>query len=455
MSSFADAGEKRPFSVHDMLAMDRISDVRPSPDGSQLLFSLRKTDVAGNRGATSVWMVGLDGKPPRMVAQSTAGAWGARWAKDGSVLYLSGEGGTSQVWKLDLETTGSQRVTAYEVEVDNLEPFSDGRRLLLSMQVYPDLEELEETAVRDHERASGKVAARIYDDLLFRHWDTWEDGKRSHLFVYDSKTKYALDLMKGWDADCPTRPFGGFEEVAVAPDGSEVAFACKKVGREAAWSTDVDIWVVPSDGSAEPRCVTEDNEAYDSQPSYSPDGTKLAWLAMERPGYESDRLRIVVMDRASGAKRVVTEDWDRSASSISWSPDGQTIYTSAADLGQRAIFAIDVASGEATRLVAEGTNSDPYEVRRRLVYVHDDLNAPAEIVSAALDGSDVRRLTDLNRPRVASTAVGEFEQFTFAGWNDETVHGYVLKPVDSQRLLTAVDRAYRVRDGAPFEPLAD
>ena len=199
--------------------------------------------------------------------------------------------------------------------------------------------------------------------------------------------------------------------------------------REAAWSTDVDIWQVASEGG-EPICLTGDNEAYDTSPSYAPDGKSLAWLAMRTPGYESDRLRLVVQDRESGRQRVVTEGWDRSASSIAWSADAALVYTSASDLGNRSIFQIDVASGEVARLAHAGTNRSPLVAGSRLVFLNDHLGSPVEIYSMARDGSDVLPVTRLNQQKMASTKIGAWEQFSFPGWNDETVFGYVLKPAN-------------------------
>ena len=413
-----------------MLAMQRIGDAQVSPDGSQVLFNVRTTDLDANRGRTDLWLASVDGARVRQLTTNAAADFNGRWSPDGeSVLFLSTRGGSSQVWRLSLAGGEAQPVTDLPVDVGGFVPMPDGR-LVLTLEVYPDAADLAETAKRDAERAADPVQARVYDSLLFRHWDTWEDGKRSHVFVWSPDGGAPIDLMKGLDADSPTRPFGGVEEIAVHPDGSTVVFAAKVVGREAAWSTDVDLWAAPSDGSAAPRCLTEANPAYDNGPVFSPDGKRLAWTAMARPGYESDRQRVTVLDWPAGEARVLTEGWDRSAGGLAWSADGKTLYTSASHVGNQANFAIDAASGAVTLLVEKGSNGTPSPAGGRLVYAHDDLKMPVELFTCAPDGSDVRPLTTLNAARVAAARMGDYEQFGFTGAHGDTVHGFVMKPAD-------------------------
>jgi dipeptidyl aminopeptidase/acylaminoacyl peptidase len=419
-----------PFGVHDLLAMDRISDHQVSPDGTQVAFTVRSTDLEANRGRTDIWAVGVDGSNARRLTTHEASDHTPRWDPDGrSLLFLSSRGGSSQVWRLDLEGGEPQQLTDFPLDVSSLAVFADGERLALTLEVWPQAESLAASASIDAEKVESEVEARVFDSLLFRHWDHWEDGKRSHVFVWTIGTDEPVDLMRGLDVDCPTQPFGGGEEIRVAPDGSEVVFAAKNVGASAAWSTDVDLWAAPSDGSAPARCLTEANEAYDNAPSFSPDGHWLAYLAMKRPGYESDRLRIVLLDRKTGSRRVLTEAWDRSSDGVSWSADGKTIYTSATNVGNKSLFAVDVASGEVRTLLDQGWNSGPVQAADRVVFAQDTLAAPAELFSMARDGSDVRAITRVNARQLAACKMGTYEQFSFKGAKGETVYGWVVRPV--------------------------
>jgi dipeptidyl aminopeptidase/acylaminoacyl peptidase len=266
----------------------------------------------------------------------------------------------------------------------------------------------------------------------------------------------AVDVMRGMDADTPSRPFGGPEEITFTPDSTGVVFTARDVGREEPWSTNLDLYFVPADGSQPPKCLTEQNQAWDTQPVFSPDGKMLAYLAMSRPGYESDRFRIVLRPwleaktlTAENAKtaenkdiiknsacsavnkgRVLTEDWDRSPSSFCWAADGKTIFAVADNIGQQSLFAIDMGTGKVRTVVKAGSVRSPGAAGDRILYSLDDLQSPAEFYSVKPDGSDVRKITEINAEKLATVRMGEYEQFTFKGWNDETVWCYVVEPAD-------------------------
>jgi dipeptidyl aminopeptidase/acylaminoacyl peptidase len=240
----------------------------------------------------------------------------------------------------------------------------------------------------------------------------------------------AVDVTSGMDADIPSKPFGGPEEITFAPDSSSIVFAARDVGAEEAWSVDFDLFVAPVDGSAPPRCITEANDAWDTQPVFSPDGKTLAYLAMSRPGFESDRFRIVLKPWPEGGARVLTEDWDRSPGSLTWAPNSRMIYTVAANVGQRSLFSIDAESGEVRTLVQDGSLSSPGVAGDRIIFGKNHLQSPVELYSVNPDGSGEEPITRINADRVAAARMGEAEQFSFKGWNDENVHVYIVKPVD-------------------------
>ncbi len=432
----ATSADPHPFSVHDMLAMRRLSDPEVSPDGSSVLFTVRETDVEANRGRTDVWLARLDGSSARRMTSHPEGDSSARWAQDGkSFLFLSTRSGSSQVWRLRLDGGEPEAVTDLALDVEGFVPFADGKRLLLVLDVFPNADgakEISATVERDAEKAKSKVKARTYESLLFRHWDTWEDGKRTHLFVWEPGAAAPRALMPGLDVDAPTKPFGGTEEIAISPDGKDVVFVARVPGRDAAWTNDTNLWVVPSDGSAAPRALTADNKAFDTAPAFSPDGKFLAYLRMARPGYESDRQRIALMEwsQRTPTVRVLTENWDRSPSEFTWGSGSTALFATADDLGHHALFRIDVAQGDVQRIVAEGTNTAPrHTLANRVVFLKDTLSSPAEIWSVTRDGSDPRRVTNLNAEPVAAAKMGAYEPFTFSGWNGETVHGWIVKPV--------------------------
>jgi len=423
--------QTHPFSIHDMLAMDRLSDPQVSPDGKWIVFVLRQTDLEENKGLTDLWLVGADGTALRRLTSHKASDSSPRWAPDGkSIWFVSGRSDTSQVWRIAIDGGEAEQVTEQPLDVGNLIVAPDGRYIAFTMEVFPDCNTPGETKEKLDEIEKRKTSGRIYESIFVRHWDTWKDGRRSHLFVMPAAGGKVTDVMSGMDADTPSKPFGGPEEIIFTPDGEAVIFAARDVGAEEAWSTDFDLYLAPVDGSEPPKCLTEKNEAWDTNPVFSPDGKTLAYLAMTKPGYESDRFRIILRRWPGSLERVLTEDWDRSPSSICFSADGNTIYTTASSTGQRSLFAINVKTGAARTIVKEGRAGSPGIAADRIIYGLSNLSSPVELYSVNRDSSDVRQITRINSEKVAAARTGLYEQFTFAGWNDETVYCYVVKPID-------------------------
>ena len=425
------ATASHPFSVHDMLAMDRIGDPHVSPDGKWVVFTLRSTDLEANRGRTDLWLISIDGHGLRQLTSHPASDFSSSWAPDcQSIYFLSTRSGGAQIWRIPVGGGESQQVTDLALGVGNYLLSPDGKTFAITMEVYPECESLECTEERLQAEKDRKASGRIYDRVFIRHWDTWKDGRRSHLFTMAVDGDKPVDLMPGWDADTPSKPFGGIEEVAFAPDSKSLVFTARVAGREEPWSTNFDLYHVPIDGSADPKNLTEANKAWDTAPSFSPDGKTLAYLAMARPGYESDRFRIMLRSWPDGETRALTENWDRSPGGIVWSNDSKTIYTTASNIGQSSLFAINAQNGSVKTVVEKGYVGALTTAGNRLLFGMDHLKSPVELYTVKPDGKDVRQITDINAEKVARARMGDAEQFTFKGWNDETVYCYVVKPVD-------------------------
>ena len=255
LASPAPAGESatHPFSVHDMLAVDRISDPQLSPDGSRLAFVRRTTDLEANRGRTDLWLVGLDGEGLRRLTSHPAGDHDPRWAPDGrSLWFLSSRSGSSQVWRIPVDGGEAVQATDLPLDVGSLAVSPDGTRLAVALEVFPDCASLACTEEKLEEAASRRHSARVYEGLFIRHWDSWKDGRRSHLFVLPAAGGAPVDVMKGMDADCPSKPFGGPEEytfgevlgVALGPEGTVFVAdnqvpVIRQYGPEGTWLGDI------------------------------------------------------------------------------------------------------------------------------------------------------------------------------------------------------------------------
>jgi len=416
------------MTVDDMLAMQRVSDPQVSPDGRWVAFAVRDTDLDANRGRYDVWLAAADGSLVQRLTSSPENDQDPRWSPDGKWIYFtSTRSGSAQVWKISPAGGEAEQVTKLDTDINGFEVMPDGKRLVLAIDVWPEAKNLADSIKRDADKAKSKIKAHASDQLFFRHWDTWEDGKYSHLFVWSSDAD-VRDVTSGLKTDTPIHPFGGMEQVAISPDGKWLAYVARVGGREIAWTTNTDVFLVSTDGKSRALDITADNKAYDFDPVFSHDGKTIALLQMKRPGFEADRQRISLYDVGTKKLRVVTEQWDRSASTPVWSRDGKTIYTSSENLGNEAIFAVDLATGTAKALVEKGTNNSIRLAGDRLLFAKDTLKSPTELYTMKPDGSDVRQITKLNSERLAKIQWGDYEQFSFKGAKGDTVYGFVMKP---------------------------
>ena len=435
-----------PFDVRDLVMMDRVSDPQLSPDGKRIVYQLRETNYAANKGVTSIWMQDVGGKDATSVQLVKPGIMPSsnpRWSPDGKFVYFLAKTKGSEVTNLmrigvsPKVEEAPEVVAPYTFDVNDFRISPDGRRFLLTVDVYPDC--AEEICTRKPVKSTeAKVSGTLHDKLFIRHWDTWADGRRSQLYIADidlaANNKSVIPrprwLSRGIDGDVPSKPFGDDSEYAFSPDGRTVYFDVRIAGTTEAWSTNFDIYSVPADGSAKPKNLTESNPAWDSAPLPSADGKTLYYLAMKRPGFEADRFAIMALDLGSGKSREIDPQWDRSAGALRLSKNGRTLYTTTDDNGDHALFAIDIASGKATRLTGPGQVEGFSVVDDQIVYALSTLKTPADLFRMDARGKGAHQLTYFNSERLALAQMGDYEFFTFKGAEDATVQGYVVKPVN-------------------------
>ncbi|MFL5722091.1 MAG: prolyl oligopeptidase family serine peptidase [Chloroflexota bacterium] len=424
------ATRRRAYTIRDQIALRRLDSFVVSPDGALVVLQIARAARRQNRLDTALWVVNADGTRLRRLP-SSGGLSSPAFSPDGRSIYaLSGPSTKKrQVVRLGLDGGRTTSVTQSPVDVESFVLSRDGASLAFSAQVYPGgPDTLASTAERLAAESKDRGTGRVYDQLFARHWDRWANGRRRHLFVQPVAGGPAVDVMPEMAADAPTRPFGGREQFGFSADGTQLVFTARDAGREEAWSTNLDLFAVPIDASSSPRNLTSENEATDTDPAFSPDGSMLAYLAMDRAGYEADKLTVILRGWPHGETRRLTDGWDRSADAVAWAAGGRTLYVTAEDTGQRGLFAIDVATGAVTPLVTDGSVSSVKVAGDRIFYSLDSLDGPADLY--VLEDDRHRRITRLNAGGMRDIALGDAEQFSFAGWNDETVHGYVVRPAD-------------------------
>lgn len=424
----------RPMTVEDLVMMERVSDPRVSPSGKEVVYSLRETDYAANKGRQSLWLASLDGKrPARSLTGDAGNGESPRWSPDGKWLYfLSTRSGSSQVWRLDMRSGEAGQVSDLPLDVGAFKLSADGARLAFALEVFTDCADLPCSRQKFDAQASPAGSGMLHTQLFVRHFDTWKRGSRSQLFTavvgVDGKMGEAVRVSKGIDGDVPSKPFGGDEEWAFSPDGKSLVFSARVAGADESLSTNLDLFLVPADGSGEPRNLTAGNPATDTGPLFSPDGRKLYYRAMSRAMYESDRFRLMEMTLATGLTREIAPAWDRSPDAVTLSADGRTLFCIAQDLGQARLFAVSVADGRVAPLTGEGTVKAFSLGKGGIVYQQNAINSPDQLFRMGSKGGAAHVITDFNRERLAGVRFGGAEAFSFRGWNDETVHGHVVKP---------------------------
>jgi dipeptidyl aminopeptidase/acylaminoacyl peptidase len=436
VASGAAMAAPHPFNAHDLAMMDRVSDPRLSPSGNEVAFTVRSTDWDANKGVNSVWLLdlGQKGAQPRCVTDPKLKASSPAFSPDGKTLYfLATNDDSTQLWSAPVADGTPVQVTHLPLDVDNFKLSPDGKSLLFSAQVFEDCTTLDCTREKLDAQKKVKATGRLYHRLFVRHWDTWSDHRRGQLFVMplDGSSKPVL-LTKGIDGDVPSKPDGSNAEYAFSPDGKTVYFDVRIAGKTEPWSTNFDVYSVPADGSAAPKNLTAANKAWDAFPLPSHDGKTLYYLAMKVPGFEADRFGVMALDLATGATRELDPDWDRSASPLVLSADGKTLYTTVADDGNVALYALDVATGKPTKLLSDGSVQGFDVAGGKLVAARQDFTHPTDLYTLDARGKHLAQVTHFNAARLADIEFSKATWFTFKGWNGDTVHGYVMPPVGAK-----------------------
>ena len=426
----------RPMTAVDLQSMHRLGSPVVSPDGHWAVFTVSTTDWSKNKRVNTLEMLDLSraGAQPQPILGAEKGH-DPMFSTDGFLWFLMPVGDQDQLFRMRIGS-GAVPVSNFHGDVGGFKVSGNGSMVV----VWADRTEWCQTFECKGLAQPDKIGSgRTYDQLFVRHWDTWaEPNTRSRLFAYP----VVNGRLQGDGAritgklvgDTPSKPFGGGEEIALSPDGRTAYFALREAGRIESLSTNLDIFAVPTDGSAQPVNLTDANDATDTLPTLSPDGRTLAYVAMARPGYESDRTVLMLRDLASSQVRPLTQSWDRSVGSIEWAPDGRSLLVTAEDTLENPVFRIDAASGKVTRLTGDGNYGNVHALRAGgAIVTMNSIMAPDDLYRLDPRGRAVK-LTDLNRDLLSQLDPVTFNKFSFAGANNDTVWGWELKPVMNKTL---------------------
>lgn len=308
-----------------MWQMGRIGGFDLSPDGKTVVYGVTTYDMEANSGSSSLYLVDFGYSEPVRITDQGHNDSSPVWSADGRKIYfMSDRGGSDQAWQYDMQTGTTSQISDVEGGIEAFGISPDGSRAFYtkkvkvckveSSEVYPDMD---------------KSKALIYDDLMVRHWNYWDRGEYSHIFIAplaDGKFGDGLDIMPGEPWDAPLAPYFDAAEIAWNNAGTQLAYTCKKqTGTDYAVSTDSDIYLYDI-ATGTTVNLTAGMVGYDKYPVFSPDDSKLAFISMERPGNESDKERLFVTDLATGEMVNLTRDFDYNAANAVWENDESLVF---------------------------------------------------------------------------------------------------------------------------------
>eukprot|EP01122_Echinamoeba_exundans_P004918 TRINITY_DN15125_c0_g1_i2.p2 TRINITY_DN15125_c0_g1~~TRINITY_DN15125_c0_g1_i2.p2 ORF type:complete len:565 (-),score=117.45 TRINITY_DN15125_c0_g1_i2:42-1736(-) len=436
------------MTVHDLHALRRLQSFSVSRYGN-VVYDVRFWDESTSTKTTHLEILQLNSGSAKILTQKEgANDFSPVFVNDTSVAFLSTRSGSSQIWMVP--SNGNEQsiyqLTNYPIDVDTFK-WSNAGFFVFSAQVYIDCPDFQCTANRDAAKsAKSHTTGVVYEELFVRHWDVWETpGKVSHIFVQKATFNAAtgtwtlqgnpVDLMSGMSADSPVPPNGGAEQYDICPDGTEIAFTAALVNHESAWTTGWITYTVSFNAATmtagTPFIISSFTQARTTNPLYSPDGTRIAFLSMDRPGFEADRLHIVVYDRSLRRVSSVANNWDRSVGGLIWTADGSGFFVDADDDARHKIFQIDGITSSVSELVASGDNTNLVVVPgapNKILFLRNSYTAPTDLWMLTTGSLAMQQLTNLNKGLLSQLALSVPVSTYFKSDGNVTVQAWLFTP---------------------------
>jgi dipeptidyl aminopeptidase/acylaminoacyl peptidase len=435
--AISSAAAKRAFTIEDLYRIRGIDDLHISPDGKNVLFTLRTDDLAKAKRIQHVWLMDADGKNARQFTFGEKGESSPTFSPDGKwIAFISARDGkdndNENLYLISASGGEARQLTNISTGVSGPLWSPDGKTIAFSSDVYSECSADDACNKKIEQRWSkGPLHAHMADALLYRHWTEWKDGKRTHILLADVSTGAVRDLTPG-NFDSPPFQLGGSLQYDFSPDSSELAFDSNH-DRDLASSTNSDVWIVSLSGNQPPRNITASNPAFDGHPKYSPDGKYIAYQMQKQPGYESDLFRLAIYDRSTGASRVLTESFRNWVDAFQWASDSKSLYFGAPVEGDNPIFRVTIDSGSIQQVLVDRA-IDSFELShdgRRIIYARRSVSDPVEIFAVDLaDGksSTPHRLSQFNDEVANEVDLRPAERIWVKGADGAKIEVFIVKP---------------------------
>jgi dipeptidyl aminopeptidase/acylaminoacyl peptidase len=419
----AATAQTRRYTIEDLLKVRRVADPQVSPDGTRVAFTVGDVNYDANRVVNQIYVVSIDGGNPKQFTDGQSSSSAPRWSPDGKKIAFTTGG---QVWTMDSDGDHKDQVTKISTGAAAPVWSPDGKWIAFTSDVYPDCADDDCNKKRDETNEASKVKAHITTRLLFRHWDEWRDVKRTHVFVVSSKGGTARDITQG-DFDSPPYAAASGVDFAFSPDSTELAYL-RNPDKVEATSTNSDIYVVSLNGGSA-KNITQSNHGYDVGPIYSADGRFIVYRSQATAGFEADRWRLMVYNRATGTSTEITRGFDQQVDEAVLSKDGN-VYFTAGERGKSPIFKVPLTGGSVQKVVPNVFASSLRVTAdgKRLVFAGSSLASPAEIYAVNVDGSSLNPLTSVNAQLMSQANLTKAEEIEWTGALGKKIHGFIVKP---------------------------
>lgn len=436
MLLFSANAQKRAFTIEDLYKVKGISSVSLSPDGKTICYTSSSSDLKNQKAASDIFIMNADGSHVKALTEDGMSS-SAVWSKDGKSIYFTNyEKGVAQVYRMDLTTCKREQVTNYGLGIDTPVISPDERYIAFTADVYPDLgADAKANEARMKKKAKGPVQAHLADKLLYRHWTTYTDGRCQHLILFDTQKKTYTDLTPGnYTLIFST---GGGVIYNFSPDSKEICFVSNHDEHQEA-STNADLWTVSVEGG-EPVCLTAENKAWDGNPTYSPDGKYIAYRLQQVPGYESDRFRLAIYDRAAKKSTVLTENFDNWVDGYKWSPDSKIIYFLGEVQGAQPLYKLDIAKKTISPVIAGKAISEfDFDSKGMVYYTYSTTGKPSALYrqqmkkwnATPVASGKEQQITFLNQKLEDEVDIRPSESIWVDGAAGDKVQVFIVKPHD-------------------------
>jgi dipeptidyl aminopeptidase/acylaminoacyl peptidase len=420
--------DKKALSFSAMFAAGRISSPVLSPDGNWVVFAVKTADIAANTFQTDLYPADLQGRSLKKLTDGKGNQSNPRFLRSGLLTFVSSRGGDPQVYSLDLKDPGAVKaVTTVAGGIGDFIWASDGKSIAFAKDIDPRAKSFVEAAAMEKEAASSKATGKTLTGLMFRVWDSWRDGKRSHVFLHRPGTSDFTDLTPG-DFDTPPLDLGGSQDYLFSGDGAWFAYV-KNTDPVVAISTNNDVYL-RNLRSGQEKNISSDNPGSDANPVFSPNSKYLAYLSMRRAGFEADKKDIILCDLKTGARQNLTAAFPNTIADFIFGADEKTIYFTASESIYEPIFKLQVDSKKIARIVP-AVNANSLRLAtdgKSLVYLVQNVAMPMEIFKFDLRRRQQVQLTRLNQELFKDVQMNRAELFHFKGAKDEMVEGFLVKP---------------------------